>query len=171
MKNTITAKQYFFTLNLTYYLQAFSILLFGLVVAFLISQRTVSPDNVGINSVGDWHYIVPIVLIVSLITAYFVFKLVVGRIKSDDPIRKKMPVYARAVLVRSILLELPGFIAAIAAYLTAQIYFLGAAFLIFILFLILKPTRNTIVQDLNLSAKEKELLEKDDAIIAEVERR
>jgi hypothetical protein len=168
MKKTITTKQYFLTLNLTYYLQAFSVLIFAAVVTFLIGQRGEVPSSPDLQM---WRTLVPSAIIISLVTAYFVFRTMVGRIKSGDNIRKKTPVYARAILVRSALLELPGFLASIAAYLTAQLYFAGAAGFIFVLFLILRPTRATITQDLNLSAKEKALLEDDQAIIGEVETR
>jgi hypothetical protein len=164
---TITTKQYFITLNTTYYLQAFSVLLFSLVVAFLINQRADIPENA---SVSDWHTVVPVAMIISLATAYMVFRLLVGRIKSSDALRQKMPVYARAILIRSALLEIPGFLAAIAAYLSNKFYFLGASVLIFVLFLILKPTRYSIATDLSLSAKEKALLEDENAVIADSNR-
>jgi hypothetical protein len=167
MKTPITTKQYFITLNTTYYLQTFSVLLFAAVVAFLINQR---PDAVGNASISDWHTVVPVAMIISLATAYMVFRLLVGRIKANDPLRQKMPAYARAILIRSALLEIPGFLAAIAAYLSGKFYFLGAAVLIFVLFLILKPSRNSIATDLNLSPKEKALLEDDSALIAESNR-
>lgn len=76
--------------------------------------------------------------------------------------------YGRAVLARSALLQLPGFLTAIAAYLTMQMYFCGGAILIFILFIILRPTKNAIVSDLKLSAKERNMLENEEALISEV---
>jgi hypothetical protein len=164
MKQPITAKQYFFTLNLTYYLQAFSVAIFSCVVVFLISQRTDAPTE----NVKMWHYIVPTLTIISLIIAYFVFKMMVDNIKPSQPLREKMPVYGRAILVRSALLELPGFLAAIAAYLSAQNYFIGASVMIFVIFLILRPTKNGIANDLKLSQKERALLDDDTAIISEV---
>jgi hypothetical protein len=164
MKKSITTKQYFLTLNLTYYLQALSVLFFSLVVYYLLTQRVDAPSG----DVRMWSYVVPAILIFSLVIAYFIFRLMVGRIKPDISLTKKMPVYARAVFVRSALLELPGFLAAIAAYITAQLYFVGGSILIFALFFILKPTKNTIANDLNLSTKERALLENDGAIISEV---
>ena len=166
MKQPITSKQYFLTLNLTYYLQAFSVLLFSGVVAFLITQRKDEAEA----DTQAWTYIVPTLTIVSMVIAYFVFRMMVDKIKPTQSLREKMPSYGRAILVRSALLELPGFLAAIAAYLTAHAYFLGASIMIFLIFLILRPSRNTIASDLNLSPKERDQLDDDDAVISQVNR-
>ncbi|MBT1702151.1 hypothetical protein [Chryseosolibacter indicus] len=164
MKRSVTAKQFFLTLNLTYYLQACSVLFFSLVVAFLISRSTNSGTDTQM-----WGTVIPLVLIISLVIAYSIFRMMVKRISKNFVLTKKMPMYARAVLTRSVLLQLPGFLAAIAGYITMQLYFIGGSILIFILFLILKPTRVTIANDLNLSVKERSLLENEQAIVSEVE--
>jgi hypothetical protein len=164
MKKSIITKQYFFTLNITYYMQAIAVLAFGLIVAFLISQnpQPASGEN------DSWMTIVSVILISGLVLAYVVFRLLLRQIKPSLRLQEKMPRYARALLVRSALIEIPGLLASIAAYITANIHFLAVSLLVFIIFIMLRPTRSTITNDLSLSPKERALLENDQAVISEV---
>lgn len=164
MKRTLTSSQYFQTVLLTYYLQAFSLLLFSGVVMYIISRSG------GTNPVMDdkrWSIMVPFVLILGIASAYFIFRLMVKKISPSDRLQAKCPKYASALIVRSALLELPGLFAAIVAYLTLQPYFLGGSVMMFLIFLILRPGRHSMASDLNLSPRERELLEKPDAVISE----
>jgi hypothetical protein len=163
MKRTVTSKQYFTTVSLTYYMQAFTVLAFAGVVAFLISQNQIPPgDN------NTWMSIVSLSLISGLGMAYFVFRYLLKKMDKSLPLQQRMPRYARALLVRSSLIELPGLMASISAYIAGNMNFLAISVLIFVIFLILKPSRNSVAMDLNLSPKEKALLENDDAIVSEV---
>lgn len=166
MKHSVTARQYFFTISITYYLQAFAVFGFAIVVWFLLSQghEPVANDTM-------WMVVVPIVTITSLTGAYFVFRLMLGKIDRTLPLKVKMPKYAQALLVRSALLELPGLFAGIAAYMSGQQIHLAGAMIIFMLFMMLRPTRKTISYDLQLSQEERAELENNEAIISEVEKR
>jgi hypothetical protein len=164
MKTSVKTKQFFFTLNITYYMQAVAVAAFALVVAFLISQNTQPP----IEDNNTWVTLVSVILISALVMAYFVFRFLLSKINPSLRLQEKMPRYARAILVRSALIEIPGLLASIAAYLTGSLHFLAISLLIFLIFVIMRPTRNTISQDLNLSPKDKGLLEDDSAVISEV---
>lgn len=163
MKTIVKTKQFFTTLNMTYYMQAGTVLAFAGVVAFLITQNDNPPgDN------NTWVSIVSLGLISSLATAYFIFRLLLKKIDPSLPLQQKMPRYARALLVRSFLIELPGLLAGVSAYVAGNLHFLAISVLIVIIFVMLRPTRNTIANDLNLSPKERALLDNDEAVISEV---
>ena len=166
MKSPITAKQFFLTLNITYYMQAFAVLAFALVVYFISLQNESAP----VGDVNTWMYIVIIVLISALVMAYFIFRLLVGRIQSSMKLQEKMPRYARALFVRSALIEIPGLLAAIASIITGNPQFLAVPMVIVVLFAILRPTKNSIAMDLNLSTKEKNALDDENAVVSEVNR-
>jgi hypothetical protein len=165
MKQSISAKQYFFTLNIVYYMQAFAVFFFALVVWYLLSlaNQPIANDNM-------WLVVVPIVMITGLSGAYFIFKLQLGKIDKSLPLKAKMPKYANALIIRSALLELPGLFASIAAYMSGQLMHLAGAMMIFMIFMLLRPTKDNIGQDLQLSQKERGELDKDDAVISEVEK-
>jgi hypothetical protein len=163
MKTTVKARQFFTTLNMTYYMQAFTVLAFALVVAFLISQNETPPgDN------NTWMTLVSFGLVSGLVMAYFIFRFLLRKIDKSLPLQQKMPRYARALLTRSFLIELPGLLASISAYMAGNLHFLAVSLLIFIIFIILRPSRNSVAMDLELSTKERAMLDNDEAIISEV---
>jgi hypothetical protein len=163
MKKQINSQSYFQTLNIIYFSQAVMMLAFAGVVGFLISSNeTPQPDQL-------WNFVIPLVIILSLTMAYIVFRMMIGKIKSSEALKTKMPKYSRAVLVRSALLEMPALLSAIVAFLTGQFYYLGVPVFVVLMFLILRPTKNTVAQDLNLSPKERALLDDPQAIISEAE--
>jgi hypothetical protein len=163
MKTTVKAKQFFTTLNLTYYMQAFTVLAFGVVVAFLITRNDTPPgDN------NTWVTIVSLGLISGLGMAYFIFRFLLKKIDKSLPLQQKMPRYARALLTRSFLIELPGLLASISAYIAGNLHFLAVSLLIFVIFMILRPSRTSIAADLNLSPKERAMLDDDEAVISQV---
>src|SRR5688500_11157324 len=118
MKKPINSKSYFQILNSIYYAQAFMPLAFAAVVGFMISK-----DQTGHGDIAMWKYLVPVVTLLSLILAYLLFRTLLERIPATLPLKEKMPKYARAVLIRSALLEAPGLLAPIAAFITGEIYF------------------------------------------------
>ena len=164
MKTTSTSRQYFLTLNLTYLMQAFAVVAFGSVVAFLIIRNSQPP----VGDTRSWIWMISVVLISGVVTAYFMFRFLIGKIKSSMRLQEKMPRYARAVLVRSSLLQVPGLGAGIAAFVTNNLHFLALSLLVFLVFVFLRPTKNTIANDLKLTPKERAMLDNDDAVISEV---
>jgi hypothetical protein len=158
----LTSKEYFRTISLTYYLQGFSLLLFSGVVFFLITKS----DN-AIGNEQDWSLIVPVVLLTGMAASYFIFRVMIKRIDPKDKLQHKLPKYASALIVRSALLELPGLFAAIIAYLTLRPYYLGGSLMMFLIFILLRPSLYTLTEDLKLTTREKELLAKPDAIVSE----
>ena len=147
-------------------MQAFAVLAFALVVYFLLWQSEQPP----VSDTDTWMLIVVVILVSSLIMAYFVFRTLIGRINNTMKLPEKMPRYARAILVRSALLEIPGLLAAIAAYMTRNPQFLAVSMVIVVLFVVLRPAKTSIAMDLNLSGKEKTALDDDQAVISEVNR-
>jgi hypothetical protein len=163
MKKPINSRTYFQTLNIIYFSQIFMILAFTGVVAFLISSN-ITPQNDAM-----WNFAIPLVIIVSLTLAYIVFRMLIKKISSSAPLKEKMPKYSRAVLLRSVLLEMPALLSAIVGFLTGQLYYLGVPIIIVLVFLMMRPTKNSIGSDLNLSPKERDMIDNPDAIISEAE--
>lgn len=165
MKRQLTSRRYFQTINLTYYMQAFSLLLFSVVIFVLIygADKSTAPA-----ADIQWVYVLPVVLIIGLGSAWFLFRAMVNKIDPKARLQDKFPKYASALILRSALLELPGLLAGIVAYLTFEPFYLGGAVMIFLAFVLLRPTRQTIAEDLNLSPKERALIENPDAVVSEV---
>jgi hypothetical protein len=164
MKKPINSKTYFQTLNLIYFAQVFTMIAFCGVVYYLLSANQSTPDN----SV-QWQYFVPLAAIVLPATGYFLFNMLIKKIDSGLSLKEKMPKYSRAVLIRSALLEVPAFFAGIAAFLSGQVYYLGASLLMIVLFVLLRPSKTSVTSDLNLSPKERTMIDNPNAIISEAD--
>lgn len=166
MKQTVTSKSYRLTLNIIYLAQALVIVFFSLVVLFLNASGELPPAN---DLSETFQILIPLVTIVFLSSAYFVFRTLLSKIDQSWELRKKLPKYQVAVMVRSALLELPGLLGAVAAMITGTMYFLSASLLVVIVFIMLRPTLYNIVEDLRLSAAEKALLEDPNSVVSEVD--
>ena len=164
MKKAINSKTYFQTLNIIYFAQVMLLLSFSAVVGLLINNNQTAGGEQ-----APWQYIVPVVLIISLAAGHFLFKYMVEKINNSLPLKEKMPKYTQAVLVRSALLEVPGLLAAIAAFLAGQIFYLAVPLTICLVFLMLRPTKSSIEQELKLSPKERAMLDNPNAIISEAD--
>lgn len=161
MANQVTSNQYLFQLNLIYGAQAFFMVVFGL-IAFVMNQSTHNSDD-SYNSL--LLYTLVAVTIGSMMSAHFVFNLLVQRIDQNLSLKIKLQKYLSTVLIRSALLEFPGLFASVVSILTGSLYPLIGVLLILIVFFLLRPSTSQIIIDLSLSPKEKEMLEDRNGIL------
>jgi hypothetical protein len=166
MKREITSKSYRLTMTIIYVAQA-SVLVFISIAVLLLNASG------GLNPVEYlthiFYYLVPIATVVFLAMGHFIFKTLLSKIDATMTLRQKLPKYQNALLIRSALLELPGLLGAVAAMLTGEMYFLVATLLILIIFVMLRPTLYSIVEDLGLSGEEKALVENPEAVVSKIE--
>ena len=168
MKKQITSRQYFQTVTIVYWTQAFSLLLFSSVIYFLIISGNKS--NAPAADAG-WSFALPVVLLIALASSYFLFRYMVKNINPKMRLQDKMPKYASAILIRSALVQLPGLFAAIVAYMSFEVYYLGGSLMMVLVFLVLRPSKQSAAEDLQLSNKERALLDDPNAVVSEVEQR
>ncbi len=129
--------------------------LFGSVVYYLHTYEHFS-RNAELIRVFMW--IVPTALTACLGISFIVFRAAIGRIAKSTSLEEKFSKYQNAVILRMALIETPGLLGCVAALTTGYLYFLGAAFIVTVIFLFLRPSVFTIASDLALSKEETELL-------------
>jgi hypothetical protein len=165
MARKINSKEYFRTLNLIYFGQLSAMILLALVAYYLIQQGTLGPEN---NELAiTLQKIILVVIPLSLAGGYFLFRILLRSVKPEMPIIHKMKKYASANLIRSAFLEIPGLFLSVAAIITAHALFLLIVPIILIVFLLFRPTRSVIAQELGLTVEERAKLEDPEAIISE----
>ncbi|HCR52916.1 MAG TPA: hypothetical protein DIW27_00775 [Cytophagales bacterium] len=103
----------------------------------------------------------------SLVTGYILFRVFLRGVRPEMPLVYKMKRYFTANLIRSAFLEIPGLFVSVAAMITAHNLFLVIVPLILILFILFRPTKSVIGQELNLSMEERAKLNDPEAIISE----
>jgi hypothetical protein len=165
MPRKINSKEYFRTLSLIYYGQLSAMILLALVAYYLIQQGKVGSEN---NDLAiSFQKIIMIVIPVSLGAGYILFRMLIRTVDPEMPLIYKMKKYFSANLIRSAFLEIPGLFVSVAAMITAHSLFLLIVPLVLILFLLFRPTRSVVAQELSLSAGELAKLEDPQAIISE----
>lgn len=165
MSRKINSKEYFRTLNLIYYVQLSAMTALALVAYYLIQQGDVGTEN---NELAiSFQKIIMIVIPISLGAGYILFRMLLRTVNPEMPLVYKMKKYFSANLIRSAFLEIPGLFVSVAAIITAHSLFLLIVPLILILFLLFRPSRSVIAQELGLSIEERSKLEDPKAIISE----
>lgn len=165
MSRKIKSKEYFRTLNIIYFGQLGAMILFALVTFYLIQLGKMGPEN---NELAiTFQKIIMVVIPFSLAGGYVLFRMLMRTVRPEMPLIYKMKKYSSANLIRSAFLEIPGLFVSVAALITANILFLVIVPLILVLFILFRPTRSVIAQELNLSMAERAKLEDPDAIISE----
>ncbi len=165
MARKIKSKEYFRTLNIIYFAQIGAMTLLAVVAYFLIQQGSLGPEN---NDLAvSFQKIIMVVIPLSLAAGYLLFRVFLRGIQPELPLIHKMKRYFSANLIRSAFLEIPGLFLSVAALITAQVLFLVIVPLILMLFILFRPTKSVIAQELNLSVAERAKLEDPEAIISE----
>jgi len=165
MAREIKSKEYFRTINLIYFAQLFAMTALAIVTYFLIQQGNLGSEN---NALAvSLQKIVMIVIPLSLAAGYVLFRILLRNVKPEMPLKYKMKRYFMANLIRSAFLEIPGLFVSVAALITAHVLFLIIVPLILMLFVLFRPTRSVIAQELGLSAGELAKLEDPESIVSE----
>lgn len=165
MARKINSKEYFRNLNLIYLGQLSAMTLLALVAYYQIEKGNVGPENNELAII--FQKIIMVLVPVSLATGYVLFRFLLKSVHPEMPLVYKMKKYFSANLIRSAFLEIPGLFVSVAAMITAHSLFLIIVPLILIIFLLFRPTRSVIAQELNLSIDERAQLEDPKAIISE----
>lgn len=165
MARKINSKEYFRTINLIYFGQLLAMMMLAGVAYVLIEQGNMGSEN---NELAlSLQQVIMIVIPICLGAGYFIFRMLMKGVKPEMPLIHKMKKYFNANLIRSAFLEIPGLFVSVAAIVTAHTLFLLIVPLILILFVLFRPSRSVIAQELNLSVEERAMLEDPAAIISE----
>lgn len=156
MENSKSIKSQLFVLTIISFAPMLAMVLFSGVTAFLVTRQQTNRYE---HLIEPFQYAVPLVMIVCLAVGHFYFKSAVEKIGSHLALREKVLKYQQISLVRVALIEIPGLMGAVAAFVTGYLSFLAAPLLMVVVYILLRPTAFTISSDLSLSDDEKAQLE------------
>ncbi len=159
----MNVKSYFKVLDLLFY-------------ALLAGQLIFAFITLGLTYTNSWHAIIDtesmyyfMVLIVVAGAYYggnYIYKSMMEKIKAMKNLLKKFDQMRTAFIIKFALLEAGSFISLVFYLLTADYMFLIIALSIIFLFFISKMNKEKIINDMNLSNQEKQVLNNPDAIIS-----
>ena len=157
-----TIKQYFTALTVLHVALTSGVIIFIVIAYFLHG----SIANGNAETLGNiFQYMVPALAIIGIVAGNILYKKQVNEIKSKDGLAQKLNAYRATFILRDALLEGPALFAIITFLLCGEFIFLAVAILIVLIFVLIKPSKDKIIRDLELSTDEILIMEDDDAII------
>lgn len=151
-----TSKSVLAALNMIYFSLIMVMTMFGAIVLYLNIYGNITHDP---EFALILRYVLFALFPIGVGAGYFIFKQSMQAINPSLPFREKLMKYQTAVLIHSGCFEMPGLFGAVAALVTGDISLLLFTAIVIVLFLLHRPSVNTISMDLNLSRKDRSILE------------
>lgn len=161
MEKTIKSSEYFKMMNIVYAFQALTLLAFSIVAYYLNKQQ---PEKV-LDDIAQ--YALAGGAIVSLITAHYIPRFMLRNIQPTLEFKYKVPKYFPVAIIRAACVEAAGFIACIAAFVTGQTLYLMMVPLLLVVLFLYRPTKSLVASELNLSPREREMLEDPETVLVQ----
>ncbi|MDJ1472497.1 hypothetical protein [Xanthocytophaga flava] len=158
----MTSKQYFLTQSIIHLALMMGQILFA-IVTFYISQTSLSSGNEELKQ--TFTYLVPLVALIGIAAAFLLFNILLKKAREKSSLSEKISAYGTAMIVRYALLEAPSLLSIIAFFLTGDYTFLSVFGIVIILFIFLRPSKDKLIQELELDPNEEILINTPDAVI------
>lgn len=163
-----TSKQYFSLLTLLHAALLGVQVLVAIVFYYITSTgNSALAGDASAQDLDDiFQFIVPAFVVVSYIGSSVLVKSQLKALQAKTSLREKLDGYVTVLLMRFALLEFPSLFAMVCFFLTSNYVYLGLAGLIMVVFLTHRPTLYRMVDDLQLTAAERSVLENPEAVIS-----
>lgn len=163
----LTSKQYFSGITIIYFALLLGQLFFVAMAMFLQFSTNAFPGD---EKLG---YIFLMVASVFAVGGYFasqmVFKKRLAYLINEQNLMRKMSAYRAALIIRWALLEGPCFLSIVMFMITGNIFLLGLAVVMILIFLAVKPSMEKLIFDLQLNAMDEKTIRNPESIVAEFE--
>lgn len=111
------------------------------------------------NTKDPFFFVAPLMAIGGFIASNIIFKQRLNSLGTATTARQKVTIYQSGLIVRYALLEGPSLFGIVCFMLTGNLFYLIISGLIIVYFLFIRPSKDSIDTDLNLSFDEKAELE------------
>lgn len=118
----------------------------------------IDPQRMDQDASFGWRYIVLGVMVGSVGLGFFLFRSTLRSLNRLSDLRNKLQKYRQAILIRSALFEVSGFVSAAAALVTNNISFLLFSIVALVLLLLYRPSRISFLNEAEVSTKELEMI-------------
>ncbi len=160
-----TSKVYFKTLKIIHLALTLGIVFVGLIGSYLIFSGKMSNNMTDLNEV--LFYIIPVFSLGGLFVSNWIYKNKLSELKEKKDLNAKMANYRDILIGRYALIEVPTFFAFVAIMLTGNLLYLAYIALMILFMIYWRPTRNSVIADLELNLNESTIVRNPDSIIAE----
>lgn len=160
----VTSGSYFTTLNFVYLGLLAGQVFFMVVAIFLNSTGAMVVEPEELNTF--FQILVPLFTVTAIIASIMITRTRLSRIKEKTDFQEKLGDYRAVMIVRLAILEAPSFFAIVCYLLTANLLLLIFSGLVIAIFLLYRPSRDKVAEELELNQEERELIDNRDAIVA-----
>jgi hypothetical protein len=131
-------------------------LLTGQVMFAIVSFFMTNSTSLNLNPAGDvYFYIVPVFALFGIIAGSLLFKQLVAGTAGKKTLSEKLAGYQTALIVRFALTEGASLFAIVSYLLGGNLFYLVVAGLNMLYFILIRPTKDKMSDDLNLSYEDK----------------
>jgi hypothetical protein len=152
-----TSGNFIKSFQLIYYALIAGQLLFMFLTLVLI--RFLGFDTEGQDLTRIFMLIIPVFVVAGIYSSNLIFKSRLNIAKGNSQLMDKLVVYRAASIIRYALLEGPSLLAIIIYLLTGSLFFIGLSGIIILFFFTIRPTKDKIVNDLELNPNESQALD------------
>ena len=133
-------------------------LVVGLTIFSVLAYAQNNSFNADINTNSTLLYIVPIVALLGYFGSQMFFKKMLLQVNTSDSLQTKLNKYQTAAIVKYALIEGPAFIALFVYHTTGNALPLVIAVCLLAYLFVQKPTKDKIIDSLNLTSDERSAL-------------
>ncbi|MFN4852981.1 MAG: hypothetical protein ACK5JC_01030 [Bacteroidota bacterium] len=159
-----TSQEYFKILSKLHLAMIIGVFFMGLIVAFLITSGTMSNDMGDLNE--TFLYIVSIAVLGGLYASNWIYKYKLRGLKEENDLKTKMTNYRGIFIHRYTFIVGPAYFSIFAVLLTSNLLLLVFTGISLLFMIYWKPTKTSIINDLELNQQEISIIENPDSIIA-----
>jgi hypothetical protein len=165
MENSkLKTKEYFNSLTVLYYAMIASQIVFAVVVLFINEGKTSPSDFTELRF--PFTVIGFTLALAAFYGNFYIFRKKLAEIQANTQLSEKMLQYRSACIIRWAILEVPSFFALVTYFLTGYIVLMVIVAAIIFYFLLVKPSAERAIAELELTDKEKLVLNNPDAYIS-----
>jgi hypothetical protein len=158
----MTSGGYFNSIKIIHIALVVGVVFFTLVSVLLQIQGF---DTIGQEIDNVLLIVVPIFALFGIFASNLVFKKKLNGIRKKSNLKEKMEEYRSALIIKLALIEGPSFFAVVSYLLTGNSIYLGILLLLIIVFLIYTPNKTKLINDLELTKNDSELINNSEAEI------
>ena len=161
--NKLTSREYFKAMLVLWLALMGGQVFFGLIVFYLNNSGSYTPQEKNLKDI--FIYLVPIFAVYGVVAGSIIFKRRLNSSKNKMSLMEKLNDYRAALIIRYALLEGSTFFSLVSYLLTGDSLFLYISILIIAVFIILKPSAEKVINDLELNPSESHMINNPDAQI------
>lgn len=151
-----TPKQYLRSMQLVHIA-----LLLGMIIFAGVTYYMNPSTEINMFESGAFIFVVPVIIMLGILLGNFIFKKLINRTFKQESLKSKLDNYLSALIIKLAFIEGPSLLALVAYLLSGNLVYLLFAVVLMIYFFTLKPSKQSIINTLNLTGDLKTQFDKE----------